>query len=347
MIFELIPGPDVDPAFASNLITLPVQSYRRQEAIQPMVPIMRKIRHADYVRDLLKRHDERPLSPGSASGQAGRSESMRLPLELLETDDDLRRSLADLNLSQAGKQWRWLTDNLEMDCRTPKPCPSNPTISALVRDVSRLLFEAMDMANHDRHGAAEKMLRQRCSVKLGEDATSYSWIPLICEMATNLNTTLWVTGFRWYLPNQIVENRITAIGGWFVDPPPATDERPLLDLRGMPAPAAAITALAGYLNIVFNLLEFFYASLGGSTPAHDRLVEILRQASPPIDHWDDVRRQDLVDLPFSLRHRCFETLRRQPGANLPPGLVALLEPWLTIREGFPDSWRETFRGASG
>jgi len=32
-------------------------------------------------------------------------------------------------------------------------------------------------------------------------------------------------------------------------------------------------------------------------------------------------------------------LSQSPSPPIQPGQVALLEPWLTIREGFPDSWR--------
>ena len=346
MIFELIPGPDVDPAYASNLITLPVQSYRRQEAIEPLAPIMRKMRHADYVRDLLDRHGGR--RGGCAS--AARQRAMHLPLELLASDPDLEDTLAHLNLPKAALHWSWLTSSLEVDCGTEQAGAPNPTIGQLVRETSHRLREAMEAASRQMPGVAEPLLRQRCAVKLSEDATSYSWIPLICEMATNLNTTLWVRGFRWYRPNGLQENRIVSVGGWFVDPPPPLPDIPLLDLGAMPAPAAAITALAGYINATFNLLEFFYASLGSSSRAHQALVAILSAAAPSLQQWDEDRRQDLVDLPFHLRQRSFDTLKQRSlehASPIQPGLVALLEPWLTIREGFPDSWRETFRGASG
>lgn len=353
MIFELIPGPDVDPAYASNLITLPVQSYRRQEAIEPLAPIMRKLRHADYVRDLLEQHGQRSLSSAGSGQPPGQTRPMALPLQLLASDPDLQRILSELNLAQAAAHWSWLTSRLQMDgpikTAISPGAAIDPTVDQLVRDVSRLLREAMQGASHQWPGVAEPLLRQRCAVKLSEDATSYSWIPLICEMATNLNTTLWLRGFRWYQPNGLADHRIVSVGGWFVDPPPLPPQTPLLDLGAMPAPAAAITALAGYVNAVFNLLEFFYAALGSSRPAQNRLVQILRQADPPVDQWQDEQLQDLVDLPFRLRQSTFEALKRnRPHSDQPArGLVALLEPWLTIREGFPDSWRETFRGGGG
>jgi hypothetical protein len=129
-----------------------------------------------------------------------------------------------------------------------------------------------------------------------------------------------------------------------VEPPPGLPDRPLLDLRGIPAPAAAITTLAGYINTCFNLLEFFYSSLGASVLAQQHLVKKLSAANEPVESWDEDRRQDLLDLPFHLRNSTYEALKLLSQSSSPPiqpGQVALLEPWLTIREGFPDSWRES------
>jgi hypothetical protein len=165
-------------------------------------------------------------------------------------------------------------------------------------------------------------------------------------MATNLNTTLWVRGFRWYRPNQLEEQRIVAVGGWFVEPPQEQSPMPLLDLGGLNAPAAAITALAGYINIAFNLLEFFYATLGASDPAHQHLVSLLSDPGNRVESWPEDRREDLADLPFVLRDRTLTDLRRisqRHPSQLPPGQLALLEPWLMVREGYPDAWRESVK----
>jgi hypothetical protein len=345
MIFELIPGPDVDPSFASNLITLPVQNYRRQEVLEPMAPIMRKLRHADYARDLLDRLAGRP-APSHTGSQPPPQRRMELALEMLLQDRDLERSIDDLHLNQAAHLWSWLTANLEFDCRECRPGEPNATIRALLQAVRAELNQAREAANQDHPGVAEPLLRQRCAVKLGEDATSYSWIPLICEMATNLNTTLWVRGFRWYRPNQLEEQRIVAVGGWFVEPPQEKSPMPLLDLGGLNAPAAAITALAGYINTAFNLLEFFYATLGSSDPARKHLVSLLSDPGNRVESWPEDRREDLADLPFVLRDRTLTDLRRisqRRPSQLPPGQLALLEPWLMAREGYPDAWRESVK----
>ena len=346
MIFELIPGPDVDPAYAANLITLPVQSYRRQEEIAPMEPIMRKIRHADYVRDLLDRRAGRKRPSHTGCQPLAPPRQMALPLELLSAASKLQMSINDLNLMEAGHTWSWLTANLQLDCHQSCQGAPNPTIGALLESVRRELGQAMEIATHEHPGVAEPLLRQRCTVRLGEDATSYSWIPLICEMATNLNTTLWVKGFRWYRPNQLEGQRIVAVGGWFVEPPAEASPMPLLDLRGLRAPAASITALAGYINITFNLLEFLYASLGSSDQARVKLVQLLIESGKGVDTWTDDRREDLADLPFTLRERTLAELRQRSQQHPPAlalGQLALLEPWLMVREGYPDAWRESVK----
>jgi|LakMenEpi03Aug12_release.lakeMendotaPanAssembly.Ray.scaffolds.fasta_scaffold79622_2 hypothetical protein len=341
MIFELIPGPDVDPAYAANLITLPVKDYQQQAAIEPMAPVMRKLRHAEYVRDLLARFHDRV--PHAAAGPLERDRRMVLPLKLLELDADLKDAIEQLNLLEAASVWTWLTASLELDGKVSDLGVPHPTIGRLVADVHRLLRGAMQEASRLQPGVAEPQIRQRCAVKLSEDATSYSWIPLICEMATNLNTTLWVKGYRWYLPNALDDNRIVVCGGWYVQQPPGDEDRPLLDLGALPAPAAAITTLAGYLSTCFNLLDFFYALIGSSTPVLDGLVKLLSRAPTP--HDDEAFLQDLVDLPYVLRRKAFERLERRsrcPNPPITPVQLALLEPWLTSRDGFPDSWRETF-----
>jgi len=348
MIFELIPGPDVDPDYAANLITLPLQDYRRYEDVEPQAPIMRKLSHADYVRDLLlERYKTIVVAPG------------RLPLQLLDPnseffDHDLCDSIEQLNLTEAATLWTWLTKSLELHGEVPRDevprdatvAEPDPTIRDLVVRVRGLLIRAMAHAGLPDSRFDER-LSQRCTIKLGEAATSESWIPLVCEMATNLTTTLWMKGYRWYRLNKLdeEENRIDTTGGWFVEMPTGMDDSPLLDLGEMDAPAAAITALAGYLSTCFNLLEFFYASLGSSPMAHEFLVDYLIKEN--VHQWERAHFQDLKNLPYILRIATYNELRRRSRFEYPliypgiePGKVNLLEPWLTIREGFPDSWRQ-------
>ncbi|MCX6042632.1 MAG: hypothetical protein NTV69_16050, partial [Caldilinea sp.] len=67
-------------------------------------------------------------------------------------------------------------------------------------------------------------LIDRCLVSLDETTSSYSWIPLICEMATNVPTTLWLRGACWYIPNQYDSNqRIRRNGKWLVSQPKEED----------------------------------------------------------------------------------------------------------------------------
>jgi hypothetical protein len=275
---------------------------------------------------------------------------MELALKLLEphwgsaTDADLEASRRDLNLHQAARLWGWLTKSLEMDAHTPLdhgPLPDdpNPTLQQLVGDVREMLQLAVEQAGREYPNKADSLLRDRCAVKLGEDRESYSWIPLICEMATNLSTTLWVKGFCWYEPNLLAEQRITKIGGWFVQKPPRdAHTMPLLDLAitKQNAPAALITALAGYLSTCFNLLEFFYASLGSSLPVRAQLVHLLDSRNDA--EWSEGSLRELADLPFALRDAALRELRvRHRIAPSDPltGQLALLEPWLTCRDRYP------------
>lgn len=342
MVFELIPGPDVDPAFAANLITLPVQDYDLQKQIDPESPIIRKLRHADYTRDLLRQIRRGSLFVGSNQGLA--TPPMQLALQLLHTDDDLMATISQLNLHEAVAHWTWLTQSLAVYRTAPVADPPNSTINDLVEDVHNLLCDVLEnpCTDGDRIKASTLML-QRCEVKFGENAASYSWIPLICEMATNLNTTLWVEGFRWYVPNQLKGQRIERMGGWYVERPCLAPEvladRPVLDLGRLRAPAAEITALAGYLNTAFNLLDFFYTSLGASTEASNLLLELLEKHKE--NHWKELTLPELRRLPFALRQRTYGNLIRKTPPSFQPEEMALLEPWLLFREGFPEAWWET------
>lgn len=339
MVFELIPGPDVDPAFAANLITLPVQDYDLQKQIEPEPPIIRKLRHADYVRDLLV---QLQIGPRRGSGQGLATAAMELPLQLLRTDADLSATISQLNLHKAAAHWSWLTKSLAVYGQGCAPDPPNPTIRDLVKRMHDLLRDVLETPCTDGDRTKTSML-QRCEIKFGEDAASYSWIPLICEMATNLNTTLWVEGFRWYVPNQLKGQRIERMGGWYVERPPLSPEilagRPVLDLGRLRAPAAEITALAGYLNTAFNLLDFFYTSLGASPQACARLLTLLQEQKG--NHWKDLTLPELRRLPFALRQRTHWQLKRRTPPSLQPEELSLLEPWLMFREGFPESWWET------
>lgn len=342
MVFELIPGPDADPAFAANLITLPVQDYDLQKQIEPEPPIIRKLRHANYVRDLLGQMRRGSLSVGSSQGLA--TPPMELPLQLLKTDDDLRLNIDQLNLHEAAAHWTWLTKSLSVYGQGCAADPPNPTIRDVVKRVHDLLRDVWENPSTDGNpNKASTLLRQRCEIKIGENAASYSWIPLICEMATNLNTTLWVEGFRWYVPNQLKGQRIERTGGWYVDRPSLAPEvlgnRPVLDLGRLRAPAGEITALAGYLNMAFNLLDFFYTSLGSSTKACTLLLTLVKDQKG--NHWKDLTLPELRRLPFALRQRTHWKLERQTPPSLLPQELSILEPWLLFREGFPETWWET------
>jgi hypothetical protein len=382
MIFELIPGPDLDPDRAANLITLPVKDFELHRQAEPLPPIMRKLRHAELVVELIEAIEATKTNkaistnkaidwpPGDLGGQhpapiAG--QRLELARQLIWNDPDFDRISNDLNGKQVASIWRWLTSKLVFEPghvtpQTACEAPSAEPISNLVDTVLQGLEGAKrgshgngdgngDGDRHDTDTGLERELRERCTVKLGDTADSYSWIPLICEMATNLSTTLWARGFRWYAMNKLEDQQIIEPGGWYsYRPTPAELRgRALLDLGKNSHAALRITALAGYLSMAFNLLEFLYATIGTSEQAADRLANKLAailsettQAKPSgknePNQQDDLFRQ-LIQLPFHLRQQTFQRLRA-PEFSLKPLQLALLEPWLNSREGSPETWRE-------
>jgi carbonic anhydrase len=76
----------------------------------------------------------------------------------------------------------------------------------------------------------------------------------------------------------------------------------------------------------------------------EQKLELLTEEN--VEQWDRKRFQDLKDLPYALRIATYKKIKNLSLSGKPkiqPGEVNLLEPWLTVREGFPDSWRETER----
>ncbi|MEB3333900.1 MAG: patatin-like phospholipase family protein, partial [Cyanobacteriota bacterium] len=362
MIFELTPGRDVDPDYASNLITLPISDYRHEEKLEPISPITQKISRARYVSAVLQglqALEDRPERPTGTlrvsvrdfkAGPGGQwtrldmeseiapprpegspASEQPLLLRLLTTEHgrvlpEAGQIIDELNLQQADQIWRWLCNNLacfddagEGDCLPAHPYPLSIPTATLVAEIHRLF---------KRHLRQDEQLLERCLVSLEESTSSYSWIPLLCEMATNVPTTLWLKGACWYTPNQYdSRNRISRGGHWSATKPDDPDAR-AIDLGALgPAPAAAICSVAGYVSTCFNLLEFFYAWLGDSSLLQEKLLEQLKlDPFPFITHE---KLQELEALPYRLRHRVWWRLdqERQRG-TLPPSLLrdlALLE----------------------
>lgn len=139
------------------------------------------------------------------------------------------------------------------------------TIDTLVQNVQNELHEAMARASRQQPGL-EQRLRERGRIELDSTAGDASWIPLICEMATNLSTTLWTAGFRWYVFSAPEQAGDRQPGGWYSYPPDASIRagRLWLDFGPGTTMANQVTVLAGYLCMAFNLLEFGYTSLAAA-----------------------------------------------------------------------------------
>ena len=381
MIFELTPGEEVDPDYAAKLITLPIRDYRHEERLDPVFPIVRKISRARIVSEFLQtlqeqhdnpsdRHETVRLSVQDLDLEAGgrwtrldieteapalaRPEpevrDVPLMLILLTTEHgqllpEARQIIDELNLETADQIWRWICNNLacfddegDNGCRPAHPHDLSIPISGIVAKIRRVLDEQI---------RDNEQLRERCLVSLGESTSSYSWIPLICEMATNVPTTLWLKGSRWYTPNRYADDqRISSNGQWSTTKPKGTPDLQPLDMSALgEAPAAAICTVAGYVSTGFNLLEYFYAWLGDYQPAQAKLLDHLKQEPFPFSTSEKLR--ELEALPYSLRHNVWQQLKaaaeQRPG-TLTPTLcshLALLEGPLNQRHGVPESyWAE-------
>jgi hypothetical protein len=375
MIFELTPGKDVDPDYASNLITLPISDYRHEEKLDPISPITQKISRARFVSALLhglhglgdrpdrptgtlrvsvrdfktgmgeqwSRLDvESEIPPPARLGPTPREQP--LVLRLITSDQgqllpEARQIIDELNLQQADQIWRWLCNNLacfddsgEGDCLPAHPHPLSVPTASLVAEIHRIFKQ---------HIRQDEELLERCLVSLEESTSSYSWIPLLCEMATNVPTTLWLKGACWYTPNQYNSRKcISRGGGWSATKPEDPDARSI-DLGALgPAPAAAICTVAGYVSTCFNLMEFFYAWLGDCPLVQANLLQQLKLEPFPFVTHETLK--ELETLPYRLRHRVWQQLNeeRERGA-LPPTLLrdlALLEGPLNRRSGLPESY---------
>lgn len=95
----------------------------------------------------------------------------------------------------------------------------------------------------------------------GQPLAGVALLSRLCEMATNLPTTLWLEDFCAYTPNAYDPQGETRLqGGWFVEPSLVPPQRRVLRLD--PGLAVELAIAAGRINTCFNLLEFSASSLG-------------------------------------------------------------------------------------
>ena len=243
--------------------------------------------------------------------------------------------------------WQWLSE--ELDPYGVNHSSGNAQSVTLSSTIQHLVH---DVKNHLEHGLRNKpelkdQVLERCSVNVGDSCLNYSWIPLICEMATNLNTTLWLSGYRWYVLNEIKDGRILKTGGWYTYEPSTQQQngRVVLDFgpaRANQANAAlAITTLAGYISMAFNLLDFYYACLGGSGKAAARMaIVLLKYSEQPEPSAQDTPELECVrQYPYWLRRKTYEHLDHLNQLKaIPADWMMRFRHLLLWRDGDPDDW---------
>jgi predicted acylesterase/phospholipase RssA len=140
---------------------------------------------------------------------------------------------ADLALDGAVRCWNGIV--AVMDDPTQPPPPGSPTLSQL-QPVALAVQQAW--GPHEGRPLAGRHLLSR-----------------VCEMATNLPTTLWLEDYRVYAPSRYDPTGEALVqGGWFVDRSLLPqDRRALVFDRGL---AVELAIAAGRINTCFNLLEF-------------------------------------------------------------------------------------------
>ena len=150
---------------------------------------------------------------------------------------------ADLALDAAVQCWKRILAALENPAQPPGE--ASPTLS-------QLQAVALDV-------------QRAWGPHRGQDLRGTALLSRLCEMATNLPTTLWLQDFCAYTPNAYDPQGETRLqGGWFVQASLVPPQRQVLHLDAGLAVELAIAA--GRLNTCFNLLEFSASCLWPAGP---------------------------------------------------------------------------------
>lgn len=150
---------------------------------------------------------------------------------------------SDLALDAAVRCWRAI--QALMDNPAQPPGETSPTLQQL---------QPVALAVQRAWGAPQ-----------GQPLTGTALLSRLCEMATNLPTTLWLEDFCVYTPNAYDPQGETRLqGGWFVEASLVPPQRQVLQLQ--PGLAVDLAIAAGRLNTCFNLLEFSASSLWPQGP---------------------------------------------------------------------------------
>jgi predicted acylesterase/phospholipase RssA len=238
LIFELAPGIDVD------------RDEKLDELTQPLVPFAAP-------GELSRPPSEEWIQPKLARIKRLLAHLHKDPVAPL--DDQRRALLAELNedlrIDAAAERWRRIGDLLE------NPAAAAPLAAAEGLDPHS---ESLDCL-----WTVVRAIHHALPPEAQEEMKGNALLARICEMGTNLPTTLWLEHFRCYLPNTYSSGRIDQSGGWFTDErrvPPGSRDHVLVFSRGV---AVDVAVAAGYINTCFNLLEFSSSRLGlaeGASP---------------------------------------------------------------------------------
>ena len=274
MIFELSPGPDVDPRQTMSEITTSAINYADlsdANANKPNWAVSRKLRRATNLAHWLTNEDI-GNKPGEDAGENA-ANVWSLISDYKKTDfaaNHPPRWPHGLEIRRAASIWLWLHQQLSLDPEQlpPGQTASNQTVKipeqirSLVHDVRQHLHSAANQASCNQPGLKQR-LREHGEIALDNQTIESSWIPLICEMATNLPTTLWTSGFHFYICSAPASNGDQTPGQWYSYRPDSSvlQNRAWLDFETDSGIANRITILAGYISMAFNLLEFCYTSL--------------------------------------------------------------------------------------
>lgn len=224
LIFELAPGPDSDPDHRIDELTRPLQDFDAGGA---------ETHHEgnDWIRQKLEPIAWLLALPWPDDPK----ELLHLP-ERFDSEANRKRLCqlrADLALDEAVRTWQRIQAVLAR--------PEEP-----LRQADEALTCLLRVARSVHHALPDPS---------GQPLVCDPLLSQICEMATNLPTTLWLEEFRHYVPNSFLsDGRIQHPGGWYVDEGLVGSGLVRANLyKGV---AVDVALAAGFLNTCFNLLEF-------------------------------------------------------------------------------------------
>jgi predicted acylesterase/phospholipase RssA len=223
LIFQLAPGRDCDPATKLDELTRPLEPYANQASQECLDP-------DSWIQAKL---------------QAIEFLTLELHTPPMNVDAKLFTKLeTDLALNQARLCWSQIMAVMENPAN-PAALATGSTMVSLLQPVALAVQQAWRINDHSKALVGQQLLSR------------------ICEMATNLPTTLWLEDYCFYVPSQYdpMGDSLVVQGRWFVDAsliPTNTnrkEQKPgFLDFKVGQAVDLAIAA--GVINTCFNILEF-------------------------------------------------------------------------------------------